>query len=203
MTALLLVDIQYDFLPGGALEVKQGDKVIPVANKLVNKFELVVATQDWHPENHGSFASNHANKKPLDVIDLYGLEQILWPDHCVQETNGAQIAKDLNTKPVEAIFRKGMEPEIDTYSGFFDNGHKKDTGLDAYLKSKKVDKVFIVGLAADFCVKETATDAIDLGYQTIVVQDGTYAVQGQEGFDKTKKELREKGVEFKHSDELT
>ncbi|MFZ2864349.1 MAG: nicotinamidase/pyrazinamidase, partial [Ignavibacteriaceae bacterium] len=127
MKALIIIDIQNDFLPGGALAVNKGDEVIPVINKLQGNdyFDLIAATQDWHPQNHGSFASNHPGKKQFDKTLLGGLEQILWPDHCVQETSGAEFSAKLDTKKIEAIFRKGMDPDIDSYSGFFDNGKRK------------------------------------------------------------------------------
>mgnify|MGYP006293135403 CR=1 FL=1 len=203
MDALILVDIQKDFLPGGSLEVKEGDRVIPVANALQAYFELVVATQDYHPRDHGSFAANHEEKKPGDYIELNGLEQILWPVHCVQGTEGAEFADDLKMEKVQKVFKKGVDAGIDSYSGFYDNGHKRATGLAEYLREKKVDRVFIVGLAADVCVKFTAMDALNEGFKTVVVSDGTRAVNLQEGdYEKTMKELREKGAEIRESREI-
>jgi len=203
MEALILVDIQKDFLPGGSLEVKEGDRVIPVANALQDYFELVVATQDYHPRDHGSFAANHEEKKPGDYIELNGLEQILWPVHCVQGTEGAEFADDLKMEKVQKVFKKGVDAGIDSYSGFYDNGHKRATGLAEYLREKKVDRVFIVGLAADVCVKFTAMDALNEGFKTVVVSDGTRAVNLQEGdYEKTMKELREKGAEIRESREI-
>src|SRR5215210_6850631 len=146
MKALLLIDIQNDFLPGGALAVPEGDQIIPIVNQLQPHFDLVVATQDWHPAEHKSFAANHPGKNPFEVIDLQGLEQVLWPSHCVQGSPGAAFAPALELNRVEAIFRKGMDPEIDSYSGFFDNGHLKTTGLVDYLHSKKISQVFVAGL---------------------------------------------------------
>src|SRR6185295_673667 len=152
MKALILVDIQNDFLPGGALAVLDGDKVIPIANKLQAAFPLVVATQDWHPANHGSFAASHPGKNVFEQIDLDGLPQTLWPVHCVQNTAGAALAPGLKPDQIAKIFQKGTDPGIDSYSGFFDNGHRKSTGLGDFLKSQKVTEVFIAGLATDYCV---------------------------------------------------
>ncbi len=152
MKTLILIDIQNDFLPGGALAVPSGDHVIPVINRLQPQFELVVATQDWHPPDHGSFAANHPGRQVGDVIDLDGLQQILWPVHCVQNTHGAELAADLNTARVAKVFRKGTDSRIDSYSGFFDNGHRKTTGLGEFLKQQAVDEVYIAGLATDYCV---------------------------------------------------
>lgn len=176
MKALIIVDIQNDFIPGGSLAVTDGDKIISRINELQKKFDLVVATQDWHPSNHKSFASQHDGKNPFDVIDLNGLQQTLWPDHCIQSTKGAEFHKDLNTNKIEAIFRKGTNPEIDSYSGFFDNGRKKATGLHGYLQERKVTSVFVCGLAADFCVYYTALDALSLGYETTILDESTKAI---------------------------
>lgn len=179
MKALIIVDIQNDFLPGGALAVNQGDRIIPIVNRLIPKFELVIATQDWHPANHGSFASNHAGKKPGESINLFGLNQILWPDHCVQNTFGASFSADLDTRLITRVFQKGTDQRVDSYSGFYDNGKKKDTGLSQFLKDRNVDEVYIVGLATDYCVKYTAIDAAKLGFQTFVIADATRAVNLQ------------------------
>lgn len=176
MKALIIVDIQNDFIPGGSLAVTDGDKIISRINELQKKFDLVVATQDWHPSNHKSFASQHDGMNPFDVIDLNGLQQTLWPDHCIQSTKGAEFHKDLNTNKIEAIFRKGTNPEIDSYSGFFDNGRKKATGLHGYLQERKVTSVFVCGLAADFCVYYTALDALSLGYETTILDESTKAI---------------------------
>lgn len=203
MDALILVDIQKDFLPGGSLEVKDGDQVIPVANELQQHFDLVVATQDFHPEDHGSFAANHEGKEPGEYIELNGLEQILWPVHCVQGTEGAEFADDLQMEKVQKIFKKGVDAEIDSYSGFYDNGHKRSTGLSEYLKAKGVDRVFIVGLAADVCVKFTALDALKEGFKTVVVKDGTRAVNMQEGdYEKTMEKLSQEGAQIRNSGEI-
>jgi nicotinamidase/pyrazinamidase len=173
MKALLLIDIQNDFLPGGALPVPEGDAIIPVVNRLVNCFEIVVATQDWHPANHKSFASNHPGKKAFEVIHLNGLPQTLWPDHCVQSTFGAAFPVRLHMNPVQTIFRKGTHPEIDSYSGFYDNDHRSSTGLTGYLHDKKAEGVYLVGLAGDICVFATAMDSLEEGFKTYIIEDGT------------------------------
>ena len=196
MKALLLIDIQNDFLPGGSLAVPEGEQIIPLVNRLQKRFDLVVASQDWHPENHGSFAANHPGKEPFDKTELNGLEQILWPPHCVQGLKGAEFSSELDMNKVETIFRKGMDPEIDSYSGFFDNGHQKSTALHDYLQGKHVDTVYIAGLAADVCVRFTASDAVEMGYKTYVISDATRAVGKQEAFEKTRDELEGKGVKF-------
>jgi nicotinamidase/pyrazinamidase len=176
MKCLILVDIQNDFLPGGALAVSHGDVVIPLANELQRHFPLVVATQDWHPANHGSFAANHPGKKPFDQIDLNGLPQTLWPVHCVQNTSGAALAQALDRSRIIEVFRKGTDPQIDSYSGFFDNGHRRGTGLGEWLKAKAVTDVYVCGLATDYCVKFTALDAVQLKFQTHVIEDACRAV---------------------------
>jgi nicotinamidase/pyrazinamidase len=174
--ALLIVDVQNDFLPGGALAVKDGDLVIPVVNELQAKFSHVIATQDFHPANHGSFAANHPGKGVGEFVELSGLTQILWPVHCVQGTDGANFHLSLNQSQWEAIFQKGKNKEVDSYSGFFDNARRGDTGLGDYLRSAGVNRVFVCGLALDYCVKFTALDALDLGFETFVISDATRAV---------------------------
>ena len=176
MNALILVDIQNDFVPGGALPVPQGDKIVPIVNRLQQHFDLVVATQDWHPATHGSFAANHPNKKPGEVIQLNGLDQILWPVHCVQNTSGADFVKGLDRTQVSKVFVKGTDPMIDSYSGFFDNGHLKVTGLGQYLATKNVTDLYVVGLATDYCVKFTALDGCKLGFKTHLIQDACRGV---------------------------
>lgn len=192
MDALIIVDIQNDFLPGGALAVKDGDSVIPVINKLQKQFDLVVATQDWHPADHKSFASSHPGKNIFDEIILDGLPQVLWPDHCVQETYGAEFSSLLDTKKIEAIFRKGMDKNIDSYSGFFDNGKKKATGMGDYLKGRGITKVFVTGLAADFCVNFTALDGLHLGFESTIITNATRAINEDE-FKKAIKIFASKG----------
>jgi nicotinamidase/pyrazinamidase len=195
MNALILVDIQNDFLPGGALAVPRGDEVIPVANALQQRFELVVATQDWHPAGHGSFASSHGGRRIGEQIDLDGLAQILWPDHCVQASAGAELAPGLDARRVEAILRKGTSPRIDSYSGFFDNGHRRTTGLAEYLRGRSVEAVHVLGLATDYCVKFTALDARAQGFATFLVEDGSRGVELRPGdVARALDELRAAGV---------
>ena len=179
MNALIIVDVQNDFLPGGALAVENGFDIIPIINSLQNKFDLVVATQDWHPATHKSFASNHQGKNPFEEIELDELTQVLWPDHCVQQTYGAEFYKELDTQKIEAIFRKGMDKNIDSYSGFFDNGKRKSTGLAAYLEGREIDSVYVAGLAADFCVYFTGMDALELGFETSIIIDATKAIDNE------------------------
>lgn len=173
MKALILVDIQNDFLPGGALAVPDGDAIIPIINPIQSKFDLVVASQDWHPQTHKSFASNHDKAQVLDVIDLNGNSQVLWPDHCVQGSEGAQFSEALHMNKVSAIFRKGMDIEVDSYSAFYDNNHSNATGLEAYLKGKGINEVYVCGLAADYCVYYTAKDAKLAGFNTYYLTDAT------------------------------
>jgi nicotinamidase/pyrazinamidase len=179
MKALILVDIQNDFLPGGALAVPDGDAIIPIVNQMQAVFSLVVATQDWHPANHGSFAANHPGKKQFEQIDLNGLPQTLWPVHCVQGTAGAELAPGLQRDRIAKIFPKGTDAGIDSYSGLFDNGHRKSTGLGEWLKAKEVTDVFVCGLATDYCVKFTALDASQMGFKTYFVSDASRGVNLQ------------------------
>jgi nicotinamidase/pyrazinamidase len=181
MKALLIVDLQNDFCPGGALAVPEGDRIVPLVNQLQARFELVVATQDWHPADHGSFAANHPGKKAGEVIELNGLTQILWPVHCVERTPGADFHPALDRGRIARIFRKGTDPGIDSYSGFFDNGHRKATGLDEYLKGQGVEDVYICGLALDYCVKFSALDALDLGFNVYVFRDACRGVNLRPG----------------------
>lgn len=195
MRALILVDIQNDFCPGGALAVPHGDEVVDVANRIQDAFDFIVATQDWHPADHGSFAANHPGKQPGDVIDLDGLKQILWPVHCVQESHGAAFHPRLNLERVMQVFRKGQDPRIDSYSGFFDNGHRKATGLNTWLQSKGVHSVYVCGLATDYCVKFTALDALGLDYQVALIADACRGVNLKEGdAERAIEEMKDMGV---------
>ena len=197
MKALILVDLQYDFCPNGALAVKEGDQLIPIANKLMSHFDLVVATQDWHPANHGSFAANHPWRKPGQVIELNGLSQILWPIHCVQGSFGAEFVQELDTDKIDKIFPKGTDVGIDSYSGFFDNGHQKSTGMGDYLQEKDVKEVYVMGLAADYCVKFTALDAAELGFETYLISDATKGVNIKpDDVENAFQEMKEKGIQF-------
>jgi nicotinamidase/pyrazinamidase len=172
MEALIIVDLQNDFLPGGALPVPHGDEVIPVANELQSRFDVVVATKDWHPPDHGSFAANHPGKKPGDRIILDGIEQILWPVHCVQHTRGAEFAPSFDTRRIAHVFHKGTERNIDSYSTFFDNAHRRHTGLAHYLDERSIKNIYLLGLALDYCVKYSALDARKLGLNTHIILDG-------------------------------
>lgn len=197
MKTLVLVDVQNDFMPGGSLEVKEGDQIVKPINKVIESYDLVVATVDWHPENHMSFASNHQDKKPFDSIDFKGSKQTLWPNHCVQNTEGAAFHPDLKQSCIETIFRKGTNPELDSYSGFYDNMHEKSTGLAGYLKEKGVSEFDVCGLAGDICVYFTIKDALDEGFKVNVIEEATKALD-PDTFEKQKTELKEKGVSYLH-----
>ncbi len=199
MTALIIVDVQNDFLPGGALPVSEGDRVIPVANELMDRFDLVIATQDWHPANHGSFATTHG-RKVGEMIDLNGLPQVLWPVHCVQDTPGAEFALGLKTSGIHRVFRKGTDPSIDSYSGLYDNGHRRSTGLAEFLKEQRVTDVYVLGLATDYCVKFTALDAAAEGFKVHLIEDGCRGVNLKAG-DVTAaiEEMKAAGVKVEHT----
>ena len=175
--ALLIVDLQNDFIPGGALAVNRGDEVIEIANRAMKYFDHAVATQDWHPADHGSFASQHKGKSPGELIELNGLTQVLWPDHCVTESNGAAFAPGLDISKITKTIRKGLDREVDSYSGFFDNARRNDTGLNGYLRAAEITDLYIIGLATDYCVKYTALDAIKLGYNTSLIIEGVRGVE--------------------------
>jgi nicotinamidase/pyrazinamidase len=195
MRALILVDLQYDFMPGGALAVPGGDDVVEVANQWIPKFELVVATQDWHPPGHLSFASQHPDREIGEQIDLNGLEQILWPEHCIQGSPGAELHADLDQDQIDAVIPKGTDTSIDSYSGFFDNGHRQATGLGDYLNERNVSEVTIMGLATDYCVKFTALDAVRHGLKTNLVQAGCRGVDLNEGdIERALQEMQAAGV---------
>ena len=202
-SALLLIDLQNDFCPLGALPVEEGDLVIPIANALIPHFDTIVATQDWHPANHGSFAANHPWRKPGQVIDLHGLPQVLWTIHCVQESFGAEFVQELDQEKITKVFTKGTDPTIDSYSGFFDNGHRKATGMGDWLKAQGIDTVYVMGLATDYCVKFTALDALELGFTTYLIEDGSRGVNLAPGdVDNAVAEMSEKGVKVIHSTQI-
>jgi len=195
MRALIIVDVQHDFLPAGALAVAGGNEIISIINTIQDKFDLVIATQDWHPENHGSFAANHPGKKPGEMVELNGLPQVLWPVHCVQGSHGAEFSSSLSMNHVEAIFRKGTDSQIDSYSGFFDNGHRKSTGLAGYLIERGTPEVYVCGLATDYCVKFTALDAITHGFTVHLLEDASRGVELNVGdVERAVQEMREAGV---------
>ena len=203
MKALIIVDLQNDFIPGGALPVPHGDEVIPLANELQRHFELVLATQDWHPSDHGSFAANHKGKKPGDRIMLDGIEQILWPVHCVQNTRGAEFASTFDTSRIARIFHKGIEPRIDSYSTFFDNAHRRETGLSDYLKERSIKDIYLMGLALDYCVKYSVLDSRQLGLNTHVILDGCRGIGLEPGdLDRALDEMKHAGAVLLQSSEL-
>lgn len=177
--ALIIVDVQNDFCKGGSLEVPDGDAVVGVINKLTasGKFDVIVATQDWHPSNHKSFYAVHKDAKPFDMIKLNGLDQVLWPIHCVQGTLGAELHPNLKTDKINIIIRKGMYVEVDSYSAFRDNDQKITTGLSGYLREYDVDEVYMCGLALNFCVAFTAMDSINLGFKTYVIEEASRGIE--------------------------
>ncbi len=179
--ALVIVDLQNDFMKGGSLAVPEGNKVIPIANEVQPHFDLIVATKDWHPENHGSFANNYPDKKPGEQINLAGLPQILWPKHCVQNSRGAEFVSGFDTSHIAKIFHKGTNPLIDSYSTFFDNAHRRSTGLGEFLKQKGIEEVYLLGVATDYCVKYSTLDACELGFKVYVIEDGCRGVNLKPG----------------------
>ena len=203
MRALILVDIQNDFVPGGALAVREGDQVVAIANRLMPRFDVVVATQDWHPPDHGSFAANHPGRQMNKMIELNGLPQVLWPVHCVQGTAGAEFVPGLDVSKVAKVFRKGTDREIDSYSGFYDNGHRRSTGLGEWLSERGVRDVYVMGLATDYCVKFTALDARKLGLDVTLVEDGCRGVELKPGdVARAVEEIRAAGVKIVRSGDV-
>ena len=198
MKVLIIIDAQNDFMPGGSLAVPQGDKIIPVINQILPQFELVIATQDWHPENHISLAKNHLGKNEFESIQVEGIKQTLWPAHCIQNTSGADFHKDLQTEKIEAIFRKGTHPMIDSYSGFYDNAHLKSTGLAGYLREKQATELYFCGLAADICVSFTVKDALKEGFVSYLIEDATKALN-EEDFAQAKSDIQALGGKIVNS----
>src|SRR5437773_3812556 len=203
MKALILVDLQNDFLPGGALPVPHGDEVIPLANELQRRFDLVVATKDWHPPDHGSFAANHPGKKPGERIILDGIEQILWPVHCVQNTRGAEFATAFDTSRIAHVFHKGTDAMIDSYSTFFDNAHRRRTALGEYLKERSIKDIYLLEHALDYCVKYIALDACHLGFNKNIIIDGCRGIGLAPGdIDRAIDEMTEAGAILLQSHDL-
>lgn len=203
MKTLILVDIQNDFLPGGALAVPDGDAIVPVVNRLLPRYDLVVATQDWHPADHGSFAANHPGRSPFEQIDLNGLPQTLWPAHCMQNTGGACFAPSLDTRRIARIFPKGTDPRVDSYSGLFDNGRRSATGLGDWLRRQGADELHICGLATDYCVKFTALDAIAEGFRVALITDACRGIDLPKGnIDAALTEMKDAGVRLINSNDL-
>lgn len=202
MKALLIVDVQNDFCPGGALAVPDGDKVVPVINSLIDEFDAIIQTQDWHPAGHQSFASSHDGKEPFDTIELDYGNQVLWPDHCVQGSNGAEFHPDLQTKRTQVIIRKGFRKNIDSYSTFFENDQKTSTGLTGYLNERGITDLYTVGLATDFCVKWSVLDGIDEGFKMHIVQDAVKGIDLEGSLNTAWNEMKEKGVNITTSTSL-
>lgn len=176
MDTLIIIDLQNDFLSGGTLAVPGAESIIPVINNIQHHFPLVIATQDWHPNNHISFASSHPGRKPFQEIELNGVKQMLWPTHCVQSSFGASLHKGLDQSKIETIFRKGTDLRIDSYSGFFDNGKEKQTGMEGYLRNRGCKRIFVAGLAGDVCVYHTAIDGLELGFEVHIIEDACRAI---------------------------
>lgn len=195
-TALLVIDVQNDFCPAGALEVAGGNEIIPYINEEMAKYDCVVLTQDWHPKGHSSFATSHEGKNPLELIKMPYGDQVLWPDHCIQGSKGAEFHPDLNIEQANAIIRKGSNPFIDSYSAFFENDRKTPTGLDGYFKSLEIENINLVGLATDFCVNYSAQDAANLGYKVSVLEKMCRAIDLNGSLAAAKSEMQDCGVEF-------
>lgn len=201
MKTLVIIDVQNDFMPNGSLAVPNADSIVPVINKIQPEFDLIVAAQDWHPQDHVSFASNHEGKSAFDEIELYGKPQTLWPDHCVQGTQGAEFHSDLQTQRWEAIFRKGTDKTIDSYSAFYDNGHVKSTGLAGYLKEKGASQLFLCGLAADICVYFSLYDAFKEGFACYFIEDASQPLDAA-SFGAMKEKMAYLGIQIISSEDI-
>lgn len=202
MKALLIVDIQNDFCPGGALAVPDGDTIVTPVNKLVNVFDTVIQTQDWHPAGHLSFASSHDGKEPYDTVEMDYGTQVLWPDHCVQGSMGAEFHPELNTLKTQVIIRKGFRKSIDSYSTFFENDQETVTGLTGYLNQRGITDLYTVGLATDFCVKWSVLDGIDEGFNMHIVEDAVKGIDLEGSLYAAWDEMKEKGVNIVTSEDL-
>ncbi len=192
---LLVVDVQNDFCPGGALAVPEGDRVVPVINRLARRFDHVAATQDWHPPGHQSFASSHPGRQPFETIEVAYGTQVLWPDHCVQGTSGADFHPDLDLGRAELIVRKGYRAAIDSYSAFYENDHATPTGLAGYLKERGIRRLYLCGLATDYCVNYSALDAVRAGFETLLVEDACRAIDLEGSLAAARRDMAEAGVE--------
>ena len=199
---LIVVDVQNDFCPGGALEVKHGDEIVPLVNQLARKFENVVVTQDWHTPGHISFASSHAGKKPFETKRLRYGEQVLWPDHCIQGTRGAALHDGLDVPHAQLVIRKGFHPKVDSYSGFLEADRKTKTGLDGYLRSRGLKRVYCVGLATDFCVAWTALDARRFRFESVVIEDACRAIDNAGSLVAAHRAMAKAGVKCANSASL-
>ncbi len=194
--ALLVIDVQNDFCPGGALAVPDGDAIVSGINSIMSDFDAVILTQDWHPPGHTSFASSRPGAEPMSVVEVPYGPQVLWPDHCVQGTGGAVFHKDLNTNDAELIIRKGYNPEIDSYSAFFENDKVTSTGLEGYLRTRGIESLTLVGLATDFCVHYSAIDAANLGFNVLVRTDLCRAIDFDDSLAASMTAMTAAGVEF-------
>jgi nicotinamidase/pyrazinamidase len=201
LKALILIDLQNDFMPWGSVGIEKSNEIIPLANQIMEHFNLVVASQDWHPADHKSFAANHPWRMPGQVIDLHGIPQLLWTMHCVQHSFGAELVNGLNANRISKIFQKGVNSGVDSYSIFFENDHKNSSGLEDYLKSHKVKEIFIMGLTTDFGVKYSALDAVQLGFKTNVIIDGCQWFD-LENVEKTLNELKIENIQIINADDL-
>lgn len=202
MKALLIVDVQNDFCPHGALGVEGGDKIIPVINKLSAQFEVIIQTQDWHPAGHSSFASQYHDKAPYETIKKTYGKQVLWPDHCIQNNKGAEFHADLIVPNTQLIIRKGFRPQIDSYSAFYENDQTTVTGLSGYLKDRGVETLYICGLALDFCVKWSALDGVKEGFKVFLIEDATKGIDLNNSVEQALQEMKEAGVTSLSSAEL-
>ena len=191
---LIVVDVQNDFCPGGALEVQRGDEIVPLVNRLAREFENIVVTQDWHPAGHASFASSHSGRKPFETTRLRYGKQVLWPDHCIQGTRGAALHEGLDLPRAQLVIRKGWHQKVDSYSAFLEADRKTKTGLDGYLRSRGVKRVYCVGLATDFCVAWTALDARRFRFQAVVIEDACRAIDNAGSLAAARKAMADAGV---------
>jgi nicotinamidase/pyrazinamidase len=201
--ALLVIDVQNDFCPGGALAVPKGDEVVPLINRLGQRFEHVILTQDWHPEGHISFASSHPGMQPFATTEVAYGTQTLWPDHCVRGTKGADFHPGLDVPHAELILRKGLRRDIDSYSAFLEDDHKTPTGLASYLRERGLKRLFLCGLAYDFCVRYSAIDGTAAGFECIVIEDATRAVNMGDSIDLSRRALYDKEIRHLNSDFLS
>jgi nicotinamidase/pyrazinamidase len=202
MEALLVVDIQNDFCPGGALPVPEGDQIVPVVNRLAAGFNHVLLTQDWHPAGHRSFASRHPGRRPYEVVEVEYGPQVLWPDHCVQGTQGAEFHPDFESTRAELILRKGFRPDIDSYSAFFENDKSTPTGLAGYLRDRGIHTVYLCGLATDFCVLWSSRDGRRLGLEITVIEDATRGIDIDGSVAAAFREMKELGCSFVTAEEV-
>ena len=201
--ALLVVDVQNDFCPGGRLVVPRGDDIVPIVNRLGKCFAHVVLTQDWHPAGHRSFASSHPGRQPFEIITLSYGPQVLWPDHCVQGTSGAEFRADLDIPHAALVIRKGFRPEIDSYSAFYENDRETPTGLSGYLRERGLRRVFLAGLAFDFCVRYSAEDAVREGFAPVVIEDACRAIDREGSLAKAQIDMAAAGVRRMRSIEFS